>query len=169
MNNDNKDTYEKLMGYGQGDLFSEKGFDEMQKIKNYEIGFKLFRAFFWVIYLVSMAIILTASALESLTFILIGLGTMLLCTVFYIIYASKTAAAGVMNPKYANGMSKKSVLFSGIFLLIVWAVMFAGGGQKIEVAGMWINLGVMYIGTYLCARKNMKVLEKMLNDNDGEE
>lgn len=30
-------------------LFSEKGLDEMQKTKNYEIGFKLFRVLFWFI------------------------------------------------------------------------------------------------------------------------
>lgn len=168
-NNAKKDAYDKLMGYGEGELFSINGFDEMQKLKNYEIGFKLFRAFFWIIYIVSMAIVLVGAAFENLLFSLIGLGVLFLCTAFHIIYSSKAAAAGVINPKFAKGMAKKSVLISGIMMLSVWIIMLLICKVQIEVVGIWLNLGCLYIGNYFCARKNMKVLEKMLKDESEEE
>lgn len=169
-NNEKKDTYDKLLGSGQGELFSESGFDEMQKAKNYEIGFKCFRAFFWIMYIFSMAFMLVASAYENLPITLMGLGAIYLCTAFHIIYASKAAAAGVMNRKYAETMSKKAVLVSGLLMFILWSTMFMVSRLSIEMAGVYINLAIYYVGDHLCARKNMKVLEKMLNeDSENEE
>lgn len=167
-NNNNKDTYDKLLTGGNGDLFSESGFDEMQKAKNYEIGFKLFRTFFWIMYAASMGIVLTAVGFESTVFIFIGFGLLALCMIFYLAYAAKASAAGVMNPKFAAQSSKKSYLICGIAILIMWLIMLVAGTTEIEVAGMWIVLAVMYIGNYLCSRRNMKVLEKMLKENEEE-
>lgn len=167
-NNEKKDTYDKLLGSGHGELFSESGFDEMQKIKNYEIGFKCFRAFFWIMYIFSAAFIMVAVAYENLPITVMGLGAMYLCTAFHIIYGSKAAAAGVMNRKYAENMSKRGVLISGVFMLILWATMFMLTKAQIETVGVYINLGLFYIGDHLCARKNMKVLEKMLDEDRDE-
>lgn len=162
MTNNNKDTYDKLLTGGNGDLFSESGFDEMQKVKNYEIGFKLFRTFFWIMYVASMVILFTAVGVESTVFIFIGFGMLALCMIFYLLYATKASAAGVMNPKFAAQSSKKLHLICSIFILIIWLFMLIFGTAEIEIAGMWIVLAVMYIGNYLCSRRNMKVLEKML-------
>ncbi len=165
--NKGQDTYDKYVA-GNADLFSESGFDEMQKAKNYEIGFKLFRIFYFVMFAASLSIVGVAAALESLLFQFIGAGLAFVCTAFYLTYAAKTAAAGVMNRRFAETMSKKYVLFSGIFILIVWLFIGIKGDTDLVIS-MWINLGAMYIGNYICARKNMKVLEKMLKDNDEEE
>lgn len=159
-----QDTYDKYIS-GNGDLFSESGFDEMQKAKNYEIGFKLFRIFYFVMLTASLSIICVAAGLESLPFQYIGAGLVFLCTAFYLTYAAKTAAAGVMNRRFAETMSKKYVLFYGIVILIVWLFIGIKGDTDLLIS-VWINLGAMYIGNYLCARKNMKVLEKMLKDED---
>ena len=72
-NKEQKDTYDKLLTGGNGDLFSESGFDEMQKAKNYEIGFKLFRVFFWIMYIASFVVMWTAVAYENTAITIIGL------------------------------------------------------------------------------------------------
>lgn len=114
--NEKKDTYDKLLTGGNGDLFSDSGFDEMQKAKNYEIGFKLFRAFFWVAYLMSMIIIIASAAFESLFFMITGFSFLALCDAFYLVCAAKAAAAGVMNPKLAKGASKKHICSTAYLL-----------------------------------------------------
>lgn len=167
--NKGQDTYDKFIA-GNGDLFSESGFDEMQKAKNYEIGFKLFRVFYFVMFTASLSIVGVAAALESLPFQYIGAGLAFLCTAFYLTYAAKTAAAGVMNRRFSETMSKKYVLFCGIVVIILWLCVVSKGDSDGAVICIWINLGAMYIGNYICARKNMKVLEKMLSeDSENEE
>ena len=167
--NKGQDTYDKYVA-GNADLFSESGFDEMQKAKNYEIGFKLFRVFYFVMFAASLSIVCVAVALESLPFQCIGAGLAFLCTAFYLTYAAKTAAAGVMNRRFAETMSKKYVLFYGIVILIAWLCVLSKGDSDGALVCIWINLGAMYIGNYLCSRKNMKVLEKMLKeDSENEE
>lgn len=169
-NNAQKDTYDKLVTGAGVDLFSEDGFDEMQKVKNYEIGFKLFRIFYLIMFIASMAVMLTACGFENTVFTIIGYALMVLCTLFYFLYAAKTSAAGVMNRRFAESMSKKSTLFSGIGVLVLWLLMITVKKTDLVSAGVWIIMAVMYIGNYLCSRKNMKVLEKMLSeDSDSEE
>lgn len=168
-NKEPNDTYDKLIA-GNADLFSESGFDEMQKTKNHEIGFKLFRVFYFVMFAASIAVTCVAVGLESLPFQCIGAGLTFLCTVFYLTYAARTASAGVMNRSFAKTMSRKYVLFGGIFIIIIWLFIgFKDDLPDLAEISMWINLGVMYIGNYICSRRNMKVLEKMLKDNDEEE
>lgn len=168
-NNEQKDTYDKLITGSGVDLFSEDGFDEMQKMKNHEIGFNLFRIFYWVMYVASMAVMLTAFGLENTVFTIIGCGLTVLCTLFYFLYAAKTSAAGVMNRRFAESMSKKSTLFFGIGVLVLWLLMITVKGTDLVSAGCWLIMAVMYIGNYLCARRNMKAVEKMLKENDEEE
>lgn len=160
---------EKNKDRGYNDIFSEKGLDEMQLAKKYKIGFKLFRALFWVQYAASIVIVFIAVALENDTFAYIGEGFLTIGTVFYIIYLAKLASEGLMNAKFAS-------MYSHIIWVIIYAVLVLAWLIKLIIkdtdffsAYMWINLGVMYIGNYLCARKNMKVLEKMLKDENEEE
>lgn len=165
-NKEQKDTYDKLLTGGNGDLFSESGFDEMQKAKNYEIGFKLFRVFFWIMYIASFVVMWAAVAYENTAITIIGLVLIAMCTLFYILYAAKASAAGVLNQKFAETMSKKSTLICGIIILAMWLFRILNGTAAPEFAATWIILAVFYISNYLCSRRNMKVLEKMLKEEN---
>lgn len=167
-NDTKKDIYDNVMGGGNGDLFSIISFDEMQKIKNYEIGFKLFRTFFWIMHFVSVAVIFAAYVFANTVFILIGYGIMILCSVFFLLYAVKSSAAGVMNQKFAERMSKKPTLFCGILIFAVWLYRVFDKTDVVDFAAAWVIAGLEYIGVYFCARRNMKVLEKMLSEDSEE-
>ena len=168
-NNVKRDTYDKLIGSGSAMLFSDSGFDEMQKAKNYEIGFRLFRAFFWSVYIASFLMFTAASGLENTVFTAVSIGFMVLCTAFYLIYAARTSAAGVMNRKYAEQMSRRSTLFTAAAAALSSLVIISTGILKGAFAVMWAVLVVFSLGNWLCARRNMKVLEKMLKDESEEE
>ena len=170
-NNKQMDTYDKILPEaGNGGLFSESGLDEMQRSVSREVGFRLFRTFFWIIYLFSAFMLMAAAALESVPFTAISAGLMALCTVFYLIYAARISSKGALNRKFAESMSKKYVMFFGIFMLVVWLFKFlVKKGTNFEVVAIWANIAVMYIGNYFCSKRNMKVLEKMLKDDSGEE
>lgn len=154
--------------YGYNDMFSEKGFDEMQLAQKYKIGFKLFRALFWVQYAAAIAVTFIAIYLENNTFMYIGAGLLSIWTIFYIVYLAKIASAGLMNAKFASSWNKM-YLITGIIYILVWSINLINKHTDAFTVYVWINLGVMYLGTYFCARKNMKVLEKMLKDNDESE
>lgn len=49
--------------------------------------------------------------------------------------------------------------------MTIWMFMLIFGTAAIEDAALWIALSVMYIGNYLCARRNMKVLEKQISED----
>ena len=164
-----KDTYDKFFGGGgTGNIFSESGFDEMQKTRNYEIGFKVFRMFFWAAYFMSIAVMVAAMALKSTLVLVIGAAFMAVCDVFYLLYAAKVSSLGVMNLDFAKRMSQSSILIAYIFMGVVWTINLFLNSEMAVTAIMMILLSVLYIGLYICAKRNMKVLEKMMNeDNDS--
>lgn len=170
--NNNEKNKEYIDGYN--DMFSEKGLDEMQLAQKYKIGFKLFRALFWVQYAAAIAVTLIAAGLENNTFVYIGAGLLSICTIFYIVYLYKIASEGLMNAKFASSWNKMylimGILFI-IFFILVWLINLINKHTDAYPVYIWIdlNLGVMYLGTYFCARKNMKVLKKMLKDTDESE
>lgn len=153
------------------DMFSEKGLDEMQLAQKYKIGFKLFRALFWVQYVAAFAILFIATNLENNTFIYIGAGLLSIETVFYIVYLAKIASAGLMNAKFASSWNHIIYPIILILFMLVWLISLIRNNKDFFSVYLWINLLTMYLGNYFCSRKNMKVLEKMLKDNDesGEE
>lgn len=165
MNNNEKNKER----YGYNDMFSEKGFDEMQLAQKYKIGFKLFRALFWVQYAAAIAVTLIAAGLENNTFMYIGAGLLSIWTIFYIIYSAKIASAGLMNAKFASSWSNIIIPIISILLILLWLINLIRNNTDSFSVYVCINLGVMYLGTYFCARKNMKVLKKMLKDNDESE
>lgn len=165
MNNTEKNK-EYINGYN--DMFSEKGFDEMQLAQKYKIGFKLFRALFWVQYAAAIAVTLIAAGLENNTFMYIGAGLLSIWTIFYIVYLAKIASAGLMNAKFASSWNKM-YLIMGILYILMWLINLINKHTDAFTVYVWINLGVMFLGIYFCARKNMKVLEKMLKDTDESE
>lgn len=150
-------------------LFCEKSLDEMQKIKNYEIGFKLFKTFFWVMLVGSLLMFTAGAGTENRTVTAIGIGTLVLCTVFYLIYEAKVSAAGVMNQKYAKYMLTKTQLIVCAFGAFSAMLMIGNGLLGIEFAIVWTDLASLSIGSYICARRNKKILEKMLKDESEEE
>ncbi|MDE7302092.1 MAG: hypothetical protein K2N60_02090 [Oscillospiraceae bacterium] len=168
---DQKDTYDKLFGGGgTGNIFSESGFDEMQKTRNYEIGFKIFRVFFWVAYFMALAVMVVAMVLDSKLVLVIGIAFMSVCDIFYLLYAAKVSSLGVMNLDFAKRMSQRSILIAYIFMGVVWTINLFLGSATAVTAIMMILLSLLYIGLYICAKRNMKVLEKMMNeDSDGTE
>lgn len=166
---DQKDTYDKFFGGGgTGNIFSESGFDEMQKARNYEIGFKIFRVFFWAVYFMAAIVLVAAMALDSKLVLVIGTAFMALCDAFYLLYASKVSSLGVMNIDFAKRMSNKSIMIAYIFMGVIWIINLFLGSAATATAIMMILLSVLYIGMYICAKRNMKVLEKMMSeDSDG--
>lgn len=160
---------EKNKDKGYNDIFSEKGLDEMQLAKKYKIGFKLFRALFWVQYAAAIATMLIAAGLENNTFVYIGAGLLTIWTVIYIVYLAKLASEGLIDTKYAGMWSSKLWLIIGIILIIVWLLNLINKNTDPFNVFIGTNLGIMYLGTHFCARKNMKVLEKMLKDESEEE
>ena len=106
-NNAQKDTYDKLVTGAGVDLFSEDGFDEMQKVKNYEIGFKLFRIFYLIMFIASMAVMLTACGFENTVFTIIGYALMVLCTLFYFLWLSHKLSQKILKNGEKNDIIKK--------------------------------------------------------------
>ena len=153
---------------GDGSLFDDSGFDEMQKAKNYEIGFKMFRAFYYVSYPFAITF-LNFSKGESLLLMITSFLFMGTCLTIPLIYAAKTSAAGVMNIRYAKFMSKRSVLALGLVGVLVFLILAVTGGLDISTDIMLIMVSVFFVCFHIFARRNMKVLEKMLKENDEEE
>ena len=120
-------------------------------------------------YIASFVVMWTAVAYENTAITIIGLVLIAMCTLFYILYAAKASAAGVLNQKFAETMSKKSTLICGIIILAMWLFRILDGTDAPEFAATWIILAVFYISNYLCSRRNMKVLEKMLKDEEENE
>ncbi|MDE6762413.1 MAG: hypothetical protein K2N26_07300 [Oscillospiraceae bacterium] len=160
-----RDTYDKFFGGRGNNIFSESGFDEMQKARNYEIGFRIFRVFFWAVYFMATAVMAAAIAVKSTLVLVIGSAFMAVCDLFYLLYAAKVSSLGVMNLDFAKRMSQKSILIVYIFVGVVWIMNLFLGSATAAAAIMMILLSILYIGLYICAKRNMKVLEKMLKDD----
>ncbi|MCM1023514.1 MAG: hypothetical protein NC395_05580 [Prevotella sp.] len=167
MANNDYNVPEEKMAYN--DMFSEKGLDEMYLAKKYKIGFKLFRALFWVQYAAAFAISMVAADLENDVFMYIGGGLLTIGTVFYIVYLAQLASEGLMNAKFSKSWSNILWLIPLILLELGWVYKYLIKDTDFSAACMWLNLGAMYIGNWFCARKNQQVLEKMLKDDNEEE
>ncbi|MDE5576001.1 MAG: hypothetical protein K2J11_01265 [Oscillospiraceae bacterium] len=162
---DRKDTYDKFFGGGGSNIFSESGFDEMQKTRNYEIGFKIFRVFFWVMYIMAAIVLVAAMAVESKLVLVIGTAFMAVCDIFYLLYAAKVSSLGVMNIDFAKRMSQKSIMIAYIFMGVIWTINLFLGSAAAATAIVMILMSILYIGLYICAKRNMKVFEKMMNED----
>lgn len=147
------------------DLFGEKSLDEMQKAENYKIGFKLFQACFWFMYFFSMLIFVTAVNTDNTIFTIYGITTMAAASAFHIIYSAKVSAKGVMNPKYAETMSKPHMIVVYTICIILYGYVNLIGSYPIVFLMICIPY-VMLIFDCIFARRNKKVLEKMLDEDN---
>lgn len=149
-------------------LFDEKSLDEMQKTENYRIGFKLFQACYWFMYFFSMLIFVTAVNTDNTVFTAYGVASMAAASVFHIIYSAKVSAKGVMNPKYADTMGKPGSLAMYTIVLIMGAFSMVYTTKPVSVL-LLAGPGTMVLCDCFFARRNNRVLEKMLKENDEEE
>lgn len=149
-------------------LFDENSLDEMQKAENYRIGFKLFQACYWFMYFFSMYIFVTAVNMENTVFTVCGITAMAAASVFHIIYSAKVSAKGVMNIKYAEAMSKPYTAAVYTICIILFGFVTLTDSRPIAFLMIFIPY-VMLIFDCIFARRNMRVLEKMMKDNDEED
>lgn len=151
-------------------LFDENSLDEMQKAENYRIGFKLFQACYWFMYFFSMYIFVAAVNMENTVFTVCGIAAMAVASAYHIIYSAKVSAKGVMNIKYAEAMSKPYNIAVYTICIILFGFVTLTGSRPITFLMIFIPY-VMLICDCIFARRNMRVLEKMLKENDesGEE
>lgn len=117
------------------------------------------------------AVMVASIAVESTLVLIIGSAFMAVCDFFYLLYAAKVSSLGVMNLDFAKRMSQKSTLIAYIFMGVIWTINLFLGSVVAATSIMMILLSIFYIGLYICAKRNMKVLEKMLKDDSdsGEE
>lgn len=163
-----KDMYDKILPEnGAGDLFSEDGVDEMQKSQNYEIGFKLFRACYWFMYFFSMSAFIYAVNANDTAFTVYSIALMAAASIFHIVYSAKVSVKGVMNPKYAAAMGKPGSAAVYVIVLILGLMSMAYTSKPISAA-MLIMPGIMVLCDCFFARRNNKVLEKMLKETEEE-
>ena len=149
-------------------LFDERSLDEMEKAENYRIGFKLFQACYWFMYFFSILIFITAVKTDNTIFTAYGIIAMAAASVFSIIYSAKVSAKGVMNIKYAESMSKPYTAVVYTVCIILYGYVTLTGSHPIAFLIVCIPY-IMLIFDCIFARRNMKVLEKMLKEDNGEE
>lgn len=154
------------------DLFLENNMDEMLRYKNYELGYKVFRNYFTAVYVISMIIAVAGGLLENIPLAAVGIFLTLFTAVVRIIYAAKAASQGIMNPTYVSRMTDLGKMW--VYYLVsavAYAICaFASGRHHAVFYIIAIIASAALVLDYYFAKKNMKVLEKMLKeDSENEE
>ncbi len=158
------------------DLFVEKGMDEMLRYKNYELGYRLFKKYFTAIYTLSAVLAAAGGFLRDVPLSAAGILIMAISVVLRIMYASKAAAQGIMNPIFAKRIAVKmgkaylSLPVSNT-VMSVFGIISAIESGKPHYLPFWMLmlLGcVTAFSEYFFAKKNLQVLEKMLKENEEE-
>lgn len=151
--------------------------DEMLRYKNYELGYKIFTRYFSAVYSMSALAAGAGGVIGNIPLAAAGIFLTAFTAVVRIIYAAKAASQGIMNPTFAERIVKgfgKSYLILQICLVLILAAFLISGvdsnKQRISVGCVAIIANVTSISEYFFAKKNMKVLEKMLDeDSENEE
>ena len=157
------------------DLFLENNMDEMLRYKNYELGYKVFRNYFTAVYVISILIAFAGGLLKNIPLAAAGILLTLFTAIFRIFYAAKAASRGIMNPTYVSSMTTTGFGKISICYLISAVVLticaFASGRLSYAVFYIiTIITSAESVLEYYFAKKNMKVLEKMLSeDSENEE
>lgn len=159
------------------DLFLEKGMDEMLRYKNYELGYRLFKKYFTAIYTLSAVLAAAGGFLRDVPLSAAGILIMAISVVLRIMYASKAAAQGIMNPTFAKRIAVemgKAYLSLPVLntVMSVFGIISAIEGGKLHFLPFWTAIllsCVTAFSEYFFAKKNLQVLEKILSDDSGEE
>lgn len=142
------------------ELLDISALDEMQKLENYKIGFKMFTVSLIVWILISFATIGFGAARYNDDVVMIGEISFCIIALLYILYAVLASSKGVMNMKFAKEYSKPGVAVMWITVAIT--------NILLDIIPFMIALVMVlfYLALYLCAKRNMKVLEKQLKDDE---
>ena len=155
-----------------GTIFDEAGYDEMQKSENHEIGYRLFKAMFFVALAASFILTVVCGNANDLWGMAVSLALFAVVFVFYIIYAYMTAKKGIMNTKFAKGWSAKWVIPAYIILeIMAISKIFHSEHELSDIAFIiqWQIIIISCISMSLCAMKNNRVLKAQLEENEADE
>ncbi len=155
-----------------GTIFDEAGYDEMQIAKNHEIGYRLFKAMFFVVLAAALILVMFCGNANDLWGTVISLSLFAVILAFYIIYAYMTAKKGIMNPKFAKNWSAKWIIPVYIILEVVAVSrIFHSEHELSDIALIiqWQIIIISCISMSLCAMKNNRVLKAQLEENEADE
>ena len=155
-----------------GTIFDEAGYDEMQKSENHEIGYKLFKAMFFVVLIVSFILTMVCGKANDLWGMAVSLALLAIVFAFYVIYAYMTAKKGIMNPKFAKGWSAQWVIPAYMILEIMAISRFFHSEHELSDIALiiqWQIIIISCISMSLCAMKNNRVLKAQLEENEADE
>lgn len=155
-----------------GTIFDEAGYDEMQKSENHEIGYRLFKAMFFVALAAALILVMFCGNANDLWGTVISLSLFAVILAFYIIYAYMTAKKGIMNPKFAKNWSAKWIIPVYIILEVVAVSrIFHSEHELSDIALIiqWQIIIISCISMSLCAMKNNRVLKAQLEENEADE
>lgn len=154
-----------------GTIFDEAGYDEMQKSENHEIGYRLFKAMFFVVLAAALILVMFCGNANDLWGTVISLSLFAFILAFYIIYAYMTAKKGIMNPKFAKNWSAKWIIPVYIILEVVAVSrIFHSEHELSDIALIiqWQIIIISCISMSLCAMKNNRVLKAQLEENESD-
>ena len=155
-----------------GTIFDEVGYDEMQIAENHEIGYRLFKAMFFVALIAAMLLVMFCGKANDLWGTVISLVLFAVIFAFYIIYAYMTAKKGIMNPKFAKSWSAKWIIPVYIILeVMAISRIFHSEHELSDIALIiqWQIIIISCISMSLCAMKNNRVLKAQLEENEADE
>ncbi|MGN1136639.1 MAG: hypothetical protein ACI4SF_10515 [Oscillospiraceae bacterium] len=144
-------------------LFDDIELDEMQKNKNYEIGFKLFRNFLCVVIFAAYCIFVVTR--ENTVSVISG-ALFFAAWIFYLIYAARAAKEGVMNIKFAKAYTREWMIPLWIVLIVLCIVFMICLDSSFR---SWLLDTIMCIfNLVLCvlAKKNMRVLAEQIKEEE---
>lgn len=155
-----------------GTIFDEVGYDEMQIAKNHEIGYRLFKAMFFVVLAVAFILTVVCGNANDFWGMAVSLALLAVVFVFYIIYAYMTAKKGIMNPKFARNWSAKWII--PVYIILEVAAIsriFHSEHELSDIALIiqWQIIIISCISMSLCAMKNNRVLKAQLEENEADE
>lgn len=154
-----------------GTIFDEAGYDEMQKSENHEIGYRLFKAMFFVVLAAALILVMFCGNANDLWGTVISLSLFAVILAFYIIYAYMTAKKGIMNTKFAKNWSAKWIIPVYIILEVVAVSrIFHSEHELSDIAFIiqWQIIIISCISMSLCAMKNNRVLKAQLEENEAD-
>ena len=167
-----KETKEFLIG--NENIFDDAQLDERQKAEAYKVTFKLFIAMFYTILFMSVSVFAFAVGTTNTALLVTGAAGMIIAEFFIVLYAAMTSFKGVMNLEFARKTSNPLYAVSSIMLAAAMFFVSAdriGQGLNIKIISMMLYV-LIYVSENLLlfyySRRNMKVLEKQLKDDEDE-
>ena len=167
---ENKNTKEFLIGNSH--IFDNTHLDERQKADAYRITFKLFIALIYTMLILSMSVVFFTIGTPNTALPIAGTVVMIITQLFIVLYAAMTSAKGAMNLEFARKTSSPAYAVSLIALAVVlFLISLDGKDQRSRVNDI---LYLIYMFVYVVenlllfyySRRNMKVLEKQLKDDE---